>query len=62
MIEHKHLIRQKFTSLNVNCGVVIDVLVSSLRFIENAHAAHQFPGSVLLDIIVNAPFVQVRLV
>jgi hypothetical protein len=46
--------------MNEYSGMLIELLVAALRFIEGSRAAHNFPASVLLDIIAEAPCLAVR--
>jgi hypothetical protein len=52
-------IRKRFLEVGDYCGVVVDVLVGVLRFLEGSNQRN-FPANILLDIIVNAAYFSVR--
>jgi hypothetical protein len=60
LIQDNPHIRQDFASIQDYGGVLLDVLVAALRFIEGTKDAHNFPASTLLKIIVSAPCFVVR--
>jgi hypothetical protein len=60
LVQKNTKIRDHFASMNEYSGMLIELLVAALRFIEGSRAAHNFPASVLLDIIAEAPCLAVR--